>query len=81
MHRPICRDRPPVLLMAFLVCLFAGTPTPSTAASERNAQAMTILRAMGLTIPPTPAVPGDPGAPLRRSSSTSTEGRLPCARE
>jgi hypothetical protein len=46
MHRPICRDRPTVLLIVFLVGVFAGTPTPSTAASERDAQAMTILQRM-----------------------------------
>jgi hypothetical protein len=32
-------------------------------------------------IPHTPAVPGDLGAPLSLSSSTSTEGLLPCALE
>ena len=46
MRRPIRRDRPPVLLIVFLVGVFAGTPTPSTAASERDAQAMTILQRM-----------------------------------
>ena len=46
MHRPICRDRPTVLLIVFLVGVFAGTPTPSTVASERDAQAMTILQRM-----------------------------------
>jgi hypothetical protein len=35
-----------VLLIVFLVGVFAGTPTPSTAASERDAQAMTILQRM-----------------------------------
>lgn len=46
MHRPICRDHPPVLLIAFLVGVFAGTPTPSTTASEPDAQAMTALQRM-----------------------------------
>jgi hypothetical protein len=46
MHRPICCDRPLVLLIVFLVSLVAGTPTPSTAASGRDAQAMTILQRM-----------------------------------
>ena len=46
MHRPICRDRPPVLLIVFLVGVFAGTPTPSPAASERDAQAITTLQRM-----------------------------------
>jgi hypothetical protein len=46
MHQPICRDRPTVLLIVFLVGVFAGTPTPSTAASERDAQAMAILKRM-----------------------------------
>jgi hypothetical protein len=35
-----------VLLIVFLVGVFAGTPTPSTAASERDAQAMAILQRM-----------------------------------
>lgn len=46
MHRPICRDRPPVLLIVFLVWVFAGIPTPSTAASERDAQAMATFQRM-----------------------------------
>jgi hypothetical protein len=46
MHLPICRDRPSVLVIAFLVGVFAGTPTPSTAASERDAQAMATLQRM-----------------------------------
>jgi hypothetical protein len=46
MHRPICRDRPTVLLIVLLAGVFAGTPTPSTAASERDAQAMVILQRM-----------------------------------
>jgi hypothetical protein len=46
MHQPICRDRATVLLIVFLVSVFAGTPTPSTAASERDAQAMTLLQGM-----------------------------------
>jgi hypothetical protein len=46
MHWPICRDRPTVLLIVFLVGVFAGAPTPSAAASERDAQAMAILKRM-----------------------------------
>jgi hypothetical protein len=46
MHQPIWRDRPTVLLIMFLVGVFAGTPTPSTAASARDAQAMAILKRM-----------------------------------
>ena len=46
MHLPICRDRPSVLVIAFLVGVSAGTPTPSTAASERDAQAMATLQRM-----------------------------------
>jgi hypothetical protein len=46
MHRPICRDRPTVLLIVLLAGVFAGTPTPSTAASERDAQAIAILKRM-----------------------------------
>src|SRR5882724_8523896 len=46
MHRPICRDRPSMLVIAFLVGVFAGTPAPRTAAAERDAQAMTILQRM-----------------------------------
>ena len=46
MQRPSCRDRPTVLLIVFLVGVFAGTPTPGTAASERDAQAMTTLQRM-----------------------------------
>jgi hypothetical protein len=46
MHQPIGRDKLTVLLIMFLVGVFAGTPTPSTAASERNAQAMAILQRM-----------------------------------
>jgi hypothetical protein len=46
MHRPICRDGPTVLLIVLLVGVFAGTLTRSTAASEREAQAMTILQRM-----------------------------------
>jgi hypothetical protein len=46
MHQPIGRDRPTVLLIVFLVGVFAGTPTPSTAASARDAQAMAILQRM-----------------------------------
>ena len=36
MHRPICRDRPPVLLMVVLAGVLAGTPTPSPAGPERD---------------------------------------------
>jgi hypothetical protein len=46
MRRPICRDRPAVLLIVFLAGVFAGTPTPSTAASGRDAQAMGVLQRM-----------------------------------
>jgi hypothetical protein len=46
MHQPIWRDRPAVLLIMFLVGVFAGTPAPSTAASTRDAQAMAILQRM-----------------------------------
>jgi hypothetical protein len=46
MHRPICRDRIPVLLFVVLVGVFAGTPTPRAAASDPDAQAMTILQRM-----------------------------------
>jgi hypothetical protein len=46
MHRPICRDRPSVLVIAFLVGVFAGTPAPRTAAAERDAQAMATLQRM-----------------------------------
>jgi len=35
-----------MLVIAFLVCVFAGTPAPRTAAAERDAQAMTILQRM-----------------------------------
>jgi hypothetical protein len=46
MHRPICRDRPPVLLMVVLAGVLAGTPTPGPAGPEHDAQAMTILQRM-----------------------------------
>jgi hypothetical protein len=46
MQRPICRDGPAVLLIVFLVGVFAGTTTPSTAASARDAQAMAIFKHM-----------------------------------
>jgi hypothetical protein len=46
MHPSICRDGPTVLLIVFLVGVFAGTPTPSTAASGRDAQAMAVLQRM-----------------------------------
>jgi hypothetical protein len=46
MHRPICRDGPTVLLFVFLVGLFAGTPTLSTAALARDAEAMASLQRM-----------------------------------
>ena len=46
MHQPICRDRPTVLLIVFLVSLFAGTPTPGPAAPARDAEAMAILQRM-----------------------------------
>jgi hypothetical protein len=46
MHRPIRRDGPAVLLIVFLVGVSAGTPTPSTAAPARDAQAMAILQRM-----------------------------------
>jgi hypothetical protein len=46
MHRPICRDRPPVLLMVVLAGVLAGTPTPSPAGPERDGQAMATLQRM-----------------------------------
>jgi hypothetical protein len=46
MHQPICRYGPTVLGIVFLVGVFASTPTPSTAASGRDAQAMAILQRM-----------------------------------
>src|SRR5262245_35574135 len=46
MHRPICRDRPIVLLTMFVLGVFAGTPAPGTAAAERGAQAMATLQRM-----------------------------------
>jgi hypothetical protein len=46
MHQPICRDRPIMLLLVFLVGMFAGTPAPSTAASALDAQAMATLQRM-----------------------------------
>jgi hypothetical protein len=46
MHRPICRDRPVVLLIVLMVGMVAGTPTPSPASPESDAQAMTILQRM-----------------------------------
>jgi hypothetical protein len=46
MHRAICRGRPTVLLLAFMVGLFAGTPTLGTAASARDAQAMATFKRM-----------------------------------
>jgi hypothetical protein len=46
MHQPSRRDRPIVLLIVFLVSMFAGTPTPSFAAAERDAEAMAILQRM-----------------------------------
>jgi|Tabmets5t2r1_1033131.scaffolds.fasta_scaffold50441_2 hypothetical protein len=46
MYQPICRDGPTVLLIVFLIGVFAGTPTPSTAASGRDAQEMAILQRM-----------------------------------
>jgi hypothetical protein len=46
MHQPIGRYGPTVLLIVFLVGVFAGTPTPSTAAAERDAQAMAMLKRM-----------------------------------
>jgi hypothetical protein len=44
MHRPICRDRPPVLLMVVLAGVLAGTPTPSPAGPERDGRAMATLQ-------------------------------------
>ena len=44
MHQPICRDRPTVLLIVFLVGVFAGTPTPSPAGPERDGRAMATLQ-------------------------------------
>ena len=46
MPQRVCRDRPTVLLIVFLIGMCAGTPTPSPAASARDAQAMTILQRM-----------------------------------
>ena len=46
MQRPICLDRSTVLLFVFLVGLFAGTPTLSTAALARDAEAMARLQRM-----------------------------------
>jgi hypothetical protein len=46
MHRPICRDKPIVLLTVFVLGVFAGAPTPGTAASARDAQAMATLQRM-----------------------------------
>ena len=46
MPQPSCRDRPIVLLIVFLVSMFAGTPTSSPAGSARDTQAMAILQRM-----------------------------------
>jgi hypothetical protein len=46
MHRPICRDRSSVLVIVFLVGMFAGTLAPRTAAAARDAQAMATLQRM-----------------------------------
>ena len=46
MPQPNCHSRSTVLLIVFLVGVFAGTLTPSTAASARDAQAMAILQRM-----------------------------------
>jgi hypothetical protein len=46
MQQPMCRAGPTVLLIMFLVGVFAGTPTPNAAASVRDAQAMANLRRM-----------------------------------
>ena len=46
MPQASCCDRPIVLLIVFLVGVFAGTPTPSIAAAERDAQTMAILQRM-----------------------------------
>jgi hypothetical protein len=46
MRQPICYHRPAVLLIVFLVGVFAGTPTSSAAASARDAEAMAMLKRM-----------------------------------
>jgi hypothetical protein len=46
MYQPICRDGPTVLFIVLLVGVFAGTPTPSTAASEGGPQAIATLQRM-----------------------------------
>jgi hypothetical protein len=42
----MCRDGPTVLFIVFVVSMFAATPTPSTAASGRDAEAMATLKRM-----------------------------------
>jgi hypothetical protein len=46
MHRLICRDKPTVLLIVVVLGVFAGAPTPGSAASARDAQAMATLQRM-----------------------------------
>jgi hypothetical protein len=46
MPQPVCRAGPFVLVIALLVGICAGTPTPGFAAAGRDAQAMAILQRM-----------------------------------